>query len=288
MAKRKNFDNSRRPVIQTTDTAPVVDPATAAKDQAPDDLQKIGQTAVPWLEQNSKLVMMGVGGFLVIGIIIALMSSSGEGAEKTATTEFGKALSLLDREVNPTGEAKPGEDAPFKTELEKDEALVGALEKFRSAHAGKKAAASAALPLAQAMLRQNKPDAAIPLIAEYLKSADLNDPLRPAAFEAQGYALESQKKYDEATAAFDQLGKENKTDFMKGMGQYHKARMLLLKGDKEGAAKLFAELETTAADTAAARMGKERLAMLAQQGVAIPAPVAPIAPVGVPVPVKAP
>jgi hypothetical protein len=91
MAKRKNFDNSRRPVIQTTDTAPVVDPATAAKDQAPDDLQKIGQTAVPWLEQNSKLVMMGVGGFLVIGIIIALMSSSGEGAEKTATTEFGRS-----------------------------------------------------------------------------------------------------------------------------------------------------------------------------------------------------
>jgi predicted negative regulator of RcsB-dependent stress response len=249
--------------------------ATAAQAKAPDELQKLGETAVPWLEKNSKLVMLGVGAFLAVGLGVALMSSAGVSAERSASTEFGKALSVLDREVNATGVAKPGEDAPFKTEAEKDEAIVKALETFRATNTGKKAAASAALPLAQALLRQQKSEAALPLLAEYLKSADPSDPLRPAAFEAQGYALESQKKYDEATAAFEQLAKENKTDFMKGMGQYHLARMLLLKGDKMGAAKLFTELQTGSADTAAARMAKERVAMLAQEGVIVPAAAVP-------------
>jgi tetratricopeptide (TPR) repeat protein len=180
---------------------------------------------------------------------------------------------VLDREVNANpGTPQPGEEPPFKTEAEKDEAIVSALTEFRSKNPGRVASTNAALPLAQALIRQGKAAEAMPLIDEYLKAADPADPLRPAAYEARGYVYESEKKYDEAIAAFDALARENKTDFMKGMGLYHRGRMLLLKGDSSGAAKQFSEIEAVAPQSAAARLAKERIGLLSAQGVAVPVP----------------
>lgn len=240
----------------------------------PDELQKIGASAVPWLEQHGRSVTIGVVAAVLATGGIVLVRELGSRGEEKASHEFGAALKVLDRQVNANTPATPapGEEPAFKTEAEKDEALVKSLTEFRAKHAGSKAAASAALPLAQALLRQGKPADALPLIDEFLGKAEPNDVLRPAALEARGYALEAQQKYDDAMAAFDQLSKENKTDFMKGMGAYHRARLLLLKGDKSGAAKLFSDLETSAPGTAAARLAKERVSILAGQGVAIPAP----------------
>ena len=240
----------------------------------PDELQKIGATAVPWLEQHGRSVTIGVVAVLVVIGGVVVVRELGTRGEERASHEFGAALRVLDRPVNanPPATPAPGEEVPFKSEAEKDEALVKSLTDFRAKNTGRKAASSAALPLAQALLRQGKPADALPLIEEFLTNAEPNDVLRPAALEARGYALEAQQKYDEAMAAFDQLSKENKTDFMKGMGMYHRGRLLLLKGDKDGAAKLFSDLETTAPGTAAARLAKERVTILAGQGVAIPAP----------------
>jgi tetratricopeptide (TPR) repeat protein len=249
----------------------------------PDEFQKLGQEAVPWLEQNGRTVMMVTGGLLGVGLIMGVMSSMGARAEENASREFGAALRVLERPVNASAtEAKPGEEMPFKSEAEKDEAIVKGLSEFRSKHSGKKAAVSAALPLAQALLRQGKAAEAMPLLDEYLAKADPADPLRPAAWEARGYALEAQQKYDEALMAFDTLARENKTDFLKGMGQYHRGRLQLLKGDSAGAARTFSEIESVAPNSAAARLAKDRIAMLQAQGVAVPstasAPVVPPAP----------
>ncbi len=93
--------------------------------------------------------------------------------------------------------------------------------------------------LGEALLREGKGKEAISAFDDYLLHSDPADPLRPAALEGKGYALESAQQYDEALAAFDQLAKENKTDFMKGMGLYHRARMLLLQGKTEEGAKPF-------------------------------------------------
>jgi len=248
----------------------------------PDEFQKLGQEAVPFLEKHGRQVVMGVGGVLAVGLVIAIISSMGGRGETEASRDFGASLKVLERTVNanPTGEPKAGEEPPFKTEAEKDEAIVASLTSFRSKHGNTKAAISAALPLAQALLRQGKADAALPLVDEYLAKADGNDPLRPAAYEARGYALEAQKKYDDALNAFDLLAKENKTDFMKGMGLYHRARMLLLKGDTAAGAKTLSEIEGAAPGTAAARLAKDRITLLTSQGVDVPkpAPVIPAAP----------
>lgn len=244
----------------------------------PDEFQKLGQEAVPFLEKHGRQVVTIVGGVLAVGLVIAVVSSMGGRGEAQAALDFGAALKVLERPVNATAtEVKPGDEPPFKTEAEKDEALVKSLTDFRAKHSGRKAAVSAALPLAQAHLRQGKADQAMPLIDEFLSKAEATDPLRPAAYEARGYALEAQKKYDDALAAFDLLARENKTDFMRGMGLYHRARMLLAKGDTAGAAKTLSEIEAAAPNTAAARLAKDRIAVLTAQGVAVPTP-APAAP----------
>jgi tetratricopeptide (TPR) repeat protein len=239
----------------------------------PDELQKLGAEAMPFLEKHGRQVVMSVGGVLVVGLVIAIgVTMSGRG-EAEASRDFGAALKVLERTVNATStEVKPGEEPPFKTEAEKDEAIVKALADFRAKHSGSKASVSAALPLGQAYLRQGKPDQALPLVDEYLAKSDSSDPLRPAAFEARGYALEAQKKYDDALGAFDLLAKENKTDFMKGMGLYHRARMLLIKGDTAAAAKTLSEIENAAPNSAAARLAKDRITTLVAQGVEVPKP----------------
>lgn len=251
--------------------------------KAPDELQKLGEEALPFIEKHGRALVLGIGAVLAVGLVVAITSSMKSSGNETAARDFGAALKVLDRPVNATAtDLKPGEDAPFKSETEKDEAIIKALTEFRAAHGGTVAATSAALPLAQAKLRQGKPEEALPLVDEFLSKADANDPLRPAAYEARGYALEAQKKYDDALAAFDQLAADNKTDFMKGMGLYHRGRMLQLKGDTEGAARVFVDVESKDPNTAASRLAKDRITMLAAQGVSIPqaAPVAPAADAG--------
>ena len=237
----------------------------------PDELQKLGQQALPWMETHGRLVVGLVVGLAAVGLVAAVANSYMKHGEQEAAHDFGTALRVLEREVNANpGEPKPGEEPAFKTEAEKDQAVIAALTDFRKKHAGRTPAINAALPLAQALIRQGKASEAMPLIDEYLKGADPADPLRPAAYEARGYVLESEQKYDEALAAFDQLAKENKTDFMKGMGLYHRARVMLLKGDTAGGAKQLSEIEAVAPGSAAARLAKERIALLTAQGVTVP------------------
>ena len=49
-----------------------------------------------------------------------------------------------------------------------------------------------------------------------------------AALEGQGYAHEGKGELDQALAAYERLERENKSDFLAGMGLYHKGRILTL------------------------------------------------------------
>lgn len=246
----------------------------------PDELQKLGQQAVPFLELHGKNIVLGVIAFVAIGGGIALVSHIQKRSAEASMYQYGAALKVLGREVNVNPPAEPvkGEDEPpFKSEKEKDEAIITKLTAFRADHKGKKTAASAALPLAQALMRQGKADDALKLAEEFLKESDPADTLRPVALETRGYALEAQGKLDEAAGAFEALSNENKSDFMKGMGQYHHARLLEKKNDLQGAMKRYADVTTSAPESSAARLAKERMGLLAAKGIAMPAPVVPAA-----------
>src|SRR4051812_19382618 len=107
----------------------------------PDEFQKLGAGAGPFLEKHGRQGGMIVGGVLAVGLVIAIFASMSGKGEETASRDFGASLKVLERTVNATStDAKPGEEPPFKTEAEKDEAIVKALSDFRTKHPGTKAA----------------------------------------------------------------------------------------------------------------------------------------------------
>ena len=251
--------------------------------KAPDEFQKLGAQAMPFMVTHQKTIVGGIVGTVLVAGIIGLINEFGSKSKDSARNDFAATLKVLQRPVNanPTPAKTEGEipaEPPFKTEAEKDEAVVKALTEFRSKAKGTPSAANAALPLGTALLRQGKPQEALEAFNEYLTGSDQNDPLRPTALEGKGYAHEEKKEYDQALAAFDQLAHENKSDFMKGMGLYHRGRVLLLQGKSEEGVKQLVELANVAPNTSAARLAAERIALLASQGVAIPKATPPVAP----------
>jgi tetratricopeptide (TPR) repeat protein len=246
----------------------------------PDAFQRAGAEAEDWLVQRQRLVLIAVGVLLVGGLGAALFSYTSSRNEEKAAQALGAALEVLDRPVIPASEGgqppvAPGEPAPFKTAKEQDEELVKALTAFRGQYSGTGPAAAAALPLGKAEYRLGNNDGALTAFGDFLKGAASNDPLRASAFEGQGYAYEAQQKYDQALAAFDEMAKLNAGGFLAGMGQYHRARILILQGKKEEAAGVLAKIPTEHAASSAARLSTERLALLAAEGVKVPTPAAP-------------
>jgi tetratricopeptide (TPR) repeat protein len=213
-------------------------------------------------------------GLVLVGLVVALANYFGDRKEQAAKQDLGAALKTVEREVRAgeAPEAVPGEDKPFKTESEKVQAEIKALNDFRTKHSGTQAAANAGLALGDAYLKAGQGAEALAAFDDYLKNGDSTDPLRPAALEGKGYAYETQKDLPKALDAFDQLARETKTDFMKGMGLYHRGRILLAQGKTDEGAKALVEVPSLAPNSAAARLAQERISSLAAAGVHIPAP----------------
>lgn len=240
----------------------------------PDTLQRVGLEAQSWLHERQRAVGIAVLVVLGVGLVAAIASYVSDRGEAQAQLALGAALRPLERPVREVaaGTTPPaGEDPPFPTQGEKDEAVVKSLSDFRAAHPDRDAAITAALPLAQAQHRLGRYDEALASYELFLKAAKPDDPLRGQALEGKGYAHEAKGQLDEALATFDRLASEQKGAFLKGMGLYHRARILEAQGKKEEAAKVLSDLQAQDTDTAAARMARERLSLLAIQGVAIPA-----------------
>ncbi|MFP2960335.1 tetratricopeptide repeat protein [Myxococcus sp. 1LA] len=243
----------------------------------PDTFQKVGTEASDWLAQRQKLIGLAAGVLVLGGVGVAIASEVSKRGEEKAAEALGQALTVLDRPVEGVQPAQPGDtEPPFKTVKERDEALVKSLSEFRQQHGGTPSAATAALTEGKAQFRLGNHAAAQASFGEFLKGAAQNDPLRAEAFEGQGYALEADGKYEDAIKAFEQMGTAG-GPFLVGMGDYHKARMLILLGKKEEAAQVLSKLSTAQPNTAAARQAGERLAVLASEGVKVPAPEAPAA-----------
>jgi tetratricopeptide (TPR) repeat protein len=219
-----------------------------------------------------------VGGVVLVALFgFALWSYLHDRREERAALAMGEVLAVVER---PVGAATPAEDdgsdaAPFPTERAKDEGIVKSLSDFRAKEGFSRATRIAELPLAQAELRLGRVDTALPTLTEFAKREPTDNPLRVLALEGEGYAHEAKGEYAEAQAAFEKMNSENKTEFMNGMGLYHRARMLLLQGKKVEAAAAFSEIGALAPGTAAARLAAERVSELAQQGVVAPPSMVP-------------
>lgn len=250
------------------------DKLTRKELKQPDAFQAAGAQAQTWFQERQKAILIVVGVVIVGGLGVALATYMSNRSDLNAAKMFGDALKPLDRPVVAATDAPPvveeGEDPPFKSQNEKDEALVRTLGEFRKDHGSSKAAATAAITLAQAQFRLGKHDDALTGFDDFLKSAQTDDPLRAAALEGKGYVFEAKGDYDKALTAFEQLGRENKTEFLTGMGPFHRARVLLAQGKKEEAAKEFSLIAQQFPNTAAARLSQERLSTLVAAGITPP------------------
>jgi tetratricopeptide (TPR) repeat protein len=242
--------------------------------RAPDAFQLYGAEASDWLMKRSQYIGAAVA-VLIVGGLVHYFSNRNE---EKASKQLGYALQVLDRPVIATTEnlqAPPGGEPPFKSDKEKDEAIVKSLGDFRAANKGTEAAVTAALPMGKAQYRLGDFDGAAASFTEFTKEANKKDPLMASAYEGLGYAHEAKGQLDQALAAFQEMSKVDSGEFLQGMGQYHQARVLVAQGKKDEAAQLLADLKAAQANTAAGRQATERLAVLAAQGVKVPEPKTP-------------
>jgi TolA-binding protein len=240
----------------------------------PDAFMKAGAVARTWFQDNVRLVAIVIG-VALLGVGAAVTADYvHDRNEEEASQDLGGRLRALDRPVSESA-TTTGEDAPFKSAQERDEAVAASMGELRSKHGGTRAARTAALIAGSAQLRLKKYDDALKGYADFLKGAHPEEPLRAAAMEGEGYAHEGKGELDMALASFEQLERDNKSDFLAGMGLFHRGRILTLQNKKEDAAKAFTDLTSAHPGSEAAKLAQGRLDELKAQGVAMPVPPAP-------------
>jgi len=218
--------------------------------RSPDAFQKAGREAIPWLVHNQVRLLVLVILIVLGGAAVGLWSYSKQRAELREAEAFSTALAPF---MPPLG----GEAAKMPEEVNLE--LLNALKAFEAQSQGETPAArNAHLLLAYANLRMGQPEEALNAAQKFLDKAPQASPLRPVALEAKGYALEQSKQYELAFAAFGELEAGNVQENWKGRGEYHQARMLLLKGQREEALALFEK-------TAALDLPANRFVALAKQ-----------------------
>jgi tetratricopeptide (TPR) repeat protein len=248
----------------------VADKLTKQDLRAPDAFQKTGGEARDWLRSHQDKVVLAVVAVLVLGGGAGLVSYFRDRQSHVAAVDLGAAMKQLQRSVSgETAEAKAMDAgfASFRSESDKTAAVTQSMDDFLGKHKSLPAAATATLVLANSQLSLGHFDEALRSFDDYLKDASSSDIQRAAALEGKGYAYEGKKDYAQAMAAFEQLSKENRSDFLMGMGMYHRARMLLLEGKKQEAAQGFSEVQTKFGASAAGRLSSDRLAVLAEEGI---------------------
>lgn len=120
------------------------------------------------------------------------------------------------------------------------------------------------------MLQEQRPQAAIGLLQEAIKKAPQANKLQPGSVDVtaiqllMGDVYTSQKRYSEATALFDQISKENKTDFRPIVA---KAMVLLQQGKNKEAEPLLKE-----AAALAPSQFKDQINQIALQAKSTPPP----------------
>jgi tetratricopeptide (TPR) repeat protein len=245
--------------------------------RAPDAFQKAGGSIREWLRGRATFLVLGVVVIVLVSGATALANFISERKEDKAAKALGAALRTIDRSFQGADdEEAPAPEATSENKsAAKDEKLIKELTELRSKYPRTRAAATAGLPLAEAELRLGQHDQALAAFKDYLANAPASEPLRAAALEGEGYAYEGKGQLDEALASFDRMAQENKTEFLNGVGQFHRARILILQGKKQDAAAVLSDVKSNYPGSAAARLAAERLSRLASEGVTPPPKVSP-------------
>jgi predicted negative regulator of RcsB-dependent stress response len=168
-----------------------------------------------------------------------------EHKQQVATEDFGRAVRIYDAELLTDAEPpKPIEEENpiprFKTEKERADATLKALDEFDAKHKSSGTAHEAKLFRAGVYFDQGRLDDASAAYSKFLEDTHPS-PLVSVAREGLGLCKEQQGKLDDALSDYKQL--EPKTgDYYRDRALWDQARVLQKKGDKKAAADKLKEL----------------------------------------------
>ena len=190
----------------------------------PDEFQVVAGRAMGWMVAHKALSLGVAGTILALALVVWGVSFWRNSREAKAGAELAEALELQSRPVAGEGQAQAVQNA-FASAQEKDNALISALEKVRADHGGTTAAQTALAEVGFYKLKSGDAAGAQKDLQDFLDRAG-DHPLRPFAQESLGYALEAQKKLDEAKAAFEKLRELG----LPARADYQAARLALVQG----------------------------------------------------------
>lgn len=225
---------------------------------APDPFMERANEYAGWVEKNlRKLITIAIVALLVL-IGALFFSQRQERQAASVTADLSNAIEGYDEATNPSA-------TMTATTPEAMQKLIGAatpkLETLVKDHGNHGAGRLSRLYLADLARRAGDHPRAEQLFKEYASSTSTDDPLLFFAYEGAGYALEEQKKLDEALQYFvkmqDLPGKE-----LDDLALKHQARVHELKGDREAAIKAYRAILDQFAESKQREFAEYRLSVL--------------------------
>jgi tetratricopeptide (TPR) repeat protein len=225
----------------------------------PDKFQQAATQAASWIAaRRRRVVAIGAAAVAVV-VLVAIASAIQTRRAEQAGAAGADLMSIVSAEVSAV--PLPGFPGPFfKTDAEKQRAIVQAAERVMVDHGGTPTASLAALAAGNAHLKLGEWDAAKAAYERYLASAGKDDSLRFGALEGIGLAEEGKGTLDAAAAAFDRLGRE--VPAFADRADLDRARVLAAAGKASEAKELLAKFPERHKESQLGAEASERLARL--------------------------
>jgi len=200
--------------------------------KGPDKFQVAATEAATWAAQRRRQILLaGVAAFAVLAAVIAF-SAYLESQRAAAGSLLYRAIEAAGGEVSSI--PLPGVDRTYKSNEEKQRAVLEAAGKVRESHGASRAATTAALLEGDAHLALGEWDKAIASYQTFLDKAPAEDSLRFGGLDGLARAQEGKGDLAAAAATYE---KAAQIDFYKDRATLERARVLAKAGKKDEAQK---------------------------------------------------
>lgn len=239
-----------------TKTAP--DHLSRKEIKGPDQFQVAATQAVDWMAHRRKQVLIGVGTVLAVVVLVTVFMSVSASRERESGALLYRVVEAAGGEISSV--PLSGVPAPlFKSDEERQRAVIEAAEKVRARHGGSRAATTATLLMGHAQFRLGEWDKALESYRAFLAGAPKDDSMRFAALDGVARALESKGQLDDAVKAWDEAASEAAHADRAAL---EKARVLAKAGKTDDARKLLQGFPEAHKESMLQAEAAERLARL--------------------------
>lgn len=241
LAAKKAAKAARKKELKEEEAAAAA-AAAPEEPEIPEEVEQVAQDFSTWMEENRNLILGGIAAFLVVGAGALLFNRTQDEQASVAAAALQTAVETSTAAIDKDSPKEADDDGPavFASVEDRTKKALEAFQSLQSAHGGSVAAQWGTLGEATTALASGDAETARGLFEKVLAAGGSDFGLQLRATEGVGLSLEAEKKYDEASAQFKKLG-ELADGVEKDLSDYHVARMLLAKGDTEGAKNLLKE-----------------------------------------------